>query len=518
MDQETLKKLVLRRHPSYDALKAHWDFLESTYRGGRAWFKENIHKYLKEGDGEFNDRVERAFRFNHTREVVELVNKYLFKGRVARSDDAPKELKDFWKRASRGGDSIEKLMKAVSRKTSISGRVAVVVDTTNRGEAVSKADEKRLGAQVYGYPVKTQSVLDYAFDDMGLLRWVLLFEPARDDDDPFTSSGGFKERYRLWTREAWQLFEVTRKEDGNAIKEVMLIDADAHGLGEVPVVLVDHVESDEPYAVPSLIGDIAYLDRAVANYLSNLDAIIQDQTFSQLAMPAQGIMPGDSDYNKLVEAGTKRIFVYDGEHGGQPFFLSPDPKQAELIVGVINKIIAEIYHSIGMAGERTKQDNTVGIDNSSGVAKAYDFERVNALLAAKAAALQGAENKIARLVLKWHGKEVDLGETFVTYPDNFDVRSLYDEFEIAGQLSLLNAPDTMRREQMKQVIDKLWPQLSTELRSKMEEELDDWPSDGEALGLPAGNRPSLISGQDSQQGQNNKEADEPPSKPSQAAE
>ncbi|MEZ6841312.1 hypothetical protein ABVN80_14665 [Acinetobacter baumannii] len=35
----------------------------------------------------------------------------------------------------------------------------------------------------------------------------------------------------------------------------------------------------------------------------------------------------------------------------------------------INKIIGEIYHTVGLAGERTKQDNAVGIDNSSGVAE-----------------------------------------------------------------------------------------------------------------------------------------------------
>jgi RNA polymerase sigma factor (sigma-70 family) len=97
-------------------------------------------------------------------------------------------------------------------------------------------------------------------------------------------------------------------------------------------------------------------------------------------MPAQGVNAGDEAYDKILELGTKRIFIYDGEGGTQPFYLSPDVKQAELILKVVNKIIAEIYHSVGLAGERTKDDNAQGIDNSSGVAKAYDFERVNSLL------------------------------------------------------------------------------------------------------------------------------------------
>jgi hypothetical protein len=89
---------------------------------------------------------------------------------------------------------------------------------------------------------------------------------------------------------------------------------------------------------------------------------------------------------------------------------------------VINKIINEIYHTVGLAGERTKQDNAMGIDNSSGVAKAYDFERVNAAL----------------------------GEGRCT----------------AGG-----------REQMKTMIDKLFPQLAKDIKAKMLAELKDWPPD-----------------------------------------
>ncbi|WP_323159342.1 hypothetical protein, partial [Pseudomonas marginalis] len=93
--------------------------------------------------------------------------------------------------------------------------------------------------------------------------------------------------------------------------------------------------SQSVYFSPSLIDDIAYLDRAVANYLSNLDAIIQDQTFSQLAIPVQSMMPGDDDHKKVLEFGTKRVFTYDAEGGAQPFHMSPDPKQASMIIQTV---------------------------------------------------------------------------------------------------------------------------------------------------------------------------------------
>ncbi len=112
---------------------------------------------------------------------------------------------------------------------------------------------------------------------------------------------------------------------------------------------------------------------------------------------------------------------------------------------------------------------------SAGVAKAYDFERVNALLAAKADSLEMTENKIVRLVCLWNGEKVDDEQKLVSYPNNFDTRGLYDEFDLAARLMLVDAPDSVRREQMQSVLDKLFPQLPQAKRAEIEKELKDWP-------------------------------------------
>ena len=49
LDVASLKELIERRHPEYDARLAHWNFLEATFEGGREWFASNIFKYVKEG-------------------------------------------------------------------------------------------------------------------------------------------------------------------------------------------------------------------------------------------------------------------------------------------------------------------------------------------------------------------------------------------------------------------------------------------------------------------------------------
>lgn len=476
MDEKTVERFIERRHPHYESLLPHWVFCEQTYHGGKQWFDDNIFRYVKEGDGDYSKRVERSYRFNHTREVVDLVDKYLFKMEIQRNEDAPSFIRDFWKNSTLNNLTITDLMKSISRKSSIFGRAYVVIDSSlpSFEEGVSLAQQRELNGRVYAYIVKPENALDMSYDEQGKLNWILFHEQVRDDSDPFNSDGKMVSQYRLWTRTSWAKIKVS--EQGNK-RVVEFSGMQDHNLGVVPVVEVNHNINDEKWRTYGLVDDVVYLDKAVANYLSNIDQIIQDQTYSQLAMPAQGVLPGEDTYNKLLEMGTKRIFVYDGESNTAPFYLSPDVKQAELILKIINKIINEIYHTVGMAGERTKEDNAKGIDNSSGVAKAYDFERVNALLAAKADALELAENEILSVVAAWYGESIDPSERLVHYPDTFDVRSLDDEFSISAKLALVEAPSSLRREQMDNLVQKLFPTLKNEVIREIRKELESWPPD-----------------------------------------
>jgi len=79
------------------------------------------------------------------------------------------------------------------------------------------------------------------------------------------------------------------------------------------------------------------------------------------------------------------------------------------------------------------------------------------------------------IVAAWNGETID-EDSLLKWPESFDVRGLADEFEVASQLSLISAPDTMRREQMKALMDKLFPTMDRALKETMLDELEnDWP-------------------------------------------
>jgi hypothetical protein len=511
LTEEEMVDLVDRRHPEYLGRLAHWNFCEATYVGGREWFRDgNIFQGVKEGPTEYQERIDRAYRFPHTREVVDLVNKYIFKAKIKRdAEKASKEVQKFWRASMVNRRNIDDFMRLVSERASYLGRPWIVVDTNQTEPDATLLQEKESGARLYAYVVKPQHVLDLGVSEDGDLNWIKIAETKREDEDVL-SSGEIKNRFRVWTKMYWALFEQVSKEDPKTKQTKVvyeLLEAGEHGLGRVPVFPVDHIISDNPYWAMSLVDDIAYLDRAVANYLSNLDAIIQDQTFSQLIMPAQSLLPGDDEMKRLIELGTKRIFTYDATGEGKPEYISPDPKQAPVILAVINKIINEIYHSVGMAGERTKQDNAMGIDNSSGVAKAFDFERLNAVLTSKANALEIAENTLCELVDCWYGQTPEPGSyDLVKYPESFDTRGLADELNIAAQLNLIQAPDKLRQEQMKTLVEKLLPHLSADVVAAIRKEIEtSWPPEPPEAAT-SGSPPSAFSGE-KRQGQNTGKSD-----------
>lgn len=520
-DNKTLTgydEIATRTHPEYASLIKEWLFYRSTYNGGRAWFKDNIFKYFKEGPDEYAERVERAYRANYTREVVDLINKYIFKADVVRSEDADTYLQEFWKNTTLQRRDIEHFMNIACKASSIYGRVWIVIDSNATDDVKSVADKKNAKARVYAYTVNPDDVLDLAYGVDGELDWVKIREFERDDADPFSYTGDIKEQVRLWTRDAWYLLAASPSDDDSETWGI--IDQGKHGLGIVPVTYLDHNESEDYYTSTSLIADIAYLDKAAANYRSNLDAIIQDQTFSQLVIPSEALttVEGDDLAEKLLEFGTKRVFLYaSGETNASPEYIAPDPKQAGVIIAVLNKIITEIYSSVGMGGERTKEDNATGIDNSSGVAKAYDFERMNSLLSNKAKSLEYCENRMVRIVRAWNkGKEPAETEHLVTYSKDFDVRNLADEFDIANNLAIIEGPKTLRQEQMNNLVDKLYPQLKKSLRAEIEKDIkEEWlrePTPDEiatqAYAESGGDlaKPELPKGNGTQ-GQNNKPAD-----------
>jgi hypothetical protein len=246
------------------------------------------------------------------------------------------------------------------------------------------------------------------------------------------------------------------------------IDGAETGLGRVPIVIVDNEEGDQ-WTGQSLVRDIAYLDRAIFNNWSRLDVIVNEQTFSQLVFPVEGLPPEVIEDEKLREKFLKlavnRVLLYSANAAVAPSFISPDASQAEFILTMIERQVKQLYASLGLQNETGEQTTQA----ASGVAKAFDFDKLGKLLAAKADNLEEAETQINELFGLWTNINA---EVITEYPDEFDVRALADEIAMAQELTLLEIGTTFKKEIMKQVALKALPKLDNVTKKKIIDEIE----------------------------------------------
>lgn len=495
-----------RRHPRFNLMVRHWRFMLESYSGGPEYLYKgvmvnqpagmragihnandrNLFKYFKEGQDEYQDRVMRSHRKNYSKKVVDQIRSFIArKPPVRKAESASEVLEKFWKNVDGKGRSIDRFMMIVLQWVEVFGIVWLFVDKP-RGRSATFEDELQDGMP-FVRAVPPYDVLDAGFDSMGKLKWILMREVRRLDDDPMLGSPEIP-HFVLWTRESFKVFRKTL--GGTAAdrktQPFVLVDEGAHGLGEVPFRAVRFSDTDDSFVAPGVLDDIAALDRSIYNKQSQLDTIILDQTFSQLTMPADAVILNNavrSESNadainssreltrrRVLEMGTKRTFLYNGMASHSPKYISPDASQALTIQNEIKKEIEEVYRLAGLLGEVGREVKT-----QTGVSKAYDFDRINKVLAFAAKELEIADQWLAKTAEQWMelGKKREIPTDLIQYPDNFDIIGLLEALEIAIRADEydLHSP-TAEAELRRQMLARLFPNATEKQLKTMMDEIE----------------------------------------------
>jgi hypothetical protein len=515
---EVVFDVTERRHPRFNLMEKHWRFLLESYEGGPEYLykgiqglqnrkpgqhlslvdlnRVNLFQYFKEGNDEFRGRMMRARRVNYCKKIANQLRAFVArKPPVRRVESAPSNLQRFWKNADGRGRDIDRTMGLALQWSEVFGIVWACVDKSREvfETAASERDEGMPYVKFY-FPF---DVLDAGFDDLGRLKWILVREVRRADPDPELPSplidhyiAWDRRRYRAWVKNRDQRTEV------NDRAPMLQVEEGIHNLGFVPFIPIRFAESDDHFVSPGLLDDIAYLDRAVFNHSSQLDTIIYDQTFSQLVMPTDGLVLNEPERmetgegsvtvvtadrertrRRILETGTKRVFLFNGQASHAPQYISPDATQADVVRQTIKDETDEIYRTANLLGDVGRDVRT-----QTGVSKAYDFDRLNKVLAFAAQELQIAEFLIAEMVLRWLKpfkiddvtSPVTLPPDLVSYPENFDIMGLLETLDIAFRSDEygLDSP-TADRLMHEQVIRKLLPHATTEDMKKIMKDLED---------------------------------------------
>jgi hypothetical protein len=273
-----------------------------------------------------------------------------------------------------------------------------------------------------------------------------------------------QERFRLWLKTSdgvlWILF---RKNDDGQPEEL------ERGIATIPRIPLVRLSRTGG----SLAEDIAPLDRKIFNYESLLDQILYDQTFSTLRLPWNGRLEDFYEQWELT-LGTKSILPYNPAAGAAPDFIAPDANQGELILKAIDQGINRIYQAKNLLDTVNGTQNTS--TPASGIARGYDFEKLNAGLASFADDLEKTERELATLVHRWEGVTETVSTDWIDYPDTFDVKTLLQDLDESRQLAQSVTSPTFQQYLQHRLVQKAAPKLPTALSQTIRQEIENTPT------------------------------------------
>jgi hypothetical protein len=217
--------------------------------------------------------------------------------------------------------------------------------------------------------------------------------------------------FRIWTRETIQLVRY----HGDEAQVVETID---NPIGKIPAVHLPSNRSVVRGIGISDISDVAYMQQAIYQELSEIEQLIRISNHPTLV----------KTYDTDASAGAGAVINISDDMDGalKPYQMQPSGANLDAIRASITDKIDAINRMSHMGAVRGTEAIT-----QSGVAMQTEFQMLNAKLSEKADILELAEEQLWQLWCTWQGH--DLHEVEISYPDSFDIRDYESELRYLQQ-------------------------------------------------------------------------------------
>lgn len=415
-------------HEEYQNFKNRWDFLQRSYSGGAQYRMGNyLTKYVMESTGEYVSRLSQTPLDNHCKSIIHIYNSFLFRNPPKRNfgnlEGLP-EIEHFLSDADLEGRDFDAFMRDVNIQSSIYGHCLVLVDKPAVAVG-TRAEELQQGIRPYVNLFTPENIIDWEFERLpsGLyeLSFLRLLETEQRAYQKAT-----KYYLRTFTREKIYLEEY----NPNKKKTLTLIEEMDNNLGKIPAVFVYAQRSPVRGIGVSDIGDIADMQNAIYNELSEIEQTIRLSGHPTLV----------KTFDTEASAGAGAIINLPNEldPGLRPELLQPSGQSIDMIINSIENKVKAIDRMAHMGSVRAIETRSM-----SGIALQTEMLQLDTKLIEKAKNLQLAEEHIFRLFAQWQNMAWD-GE--IKYPSVFNIRDRNYEMDILKKAADCNPQNPMVRQ------------------------------------------------------------------------
>ena len=413
-------------HTDYKKLAQQWEFLVRSYYGGTEYkFGSYLHKYSLELDNEYDLRLDATPLDNHCRNVVQVYSSFLFRQPPRRdlgklTDDM--SVQGFIDDADLDGRNFNTLMKDASTYSMIYGACWLFVDkpTTNVG---TRAEELNQDIRPYVSIVTPENVTNWKYERLANGKYDLTEIVVRED---ISEEGTM---YRVWTRDTISLCMLPEKGEPVILEEL------PNKLGKIPAVVLYSQRSPRRYIGISSLVDVAELQQAIYNELSEIEQLIRLTNHPSL-VKTDGV-------EASAGAGSIVLMPDDLDPNLKPYQLQPSGASLDSVMNSIKDKVSAIDRISHLGAVRTIRETP-----TSGIALRTEFNMLNAKLSEQADLLELAEEQVWDLFALYQGMKYE-GE--IDYPNNFDIRDYAGDLDFYTKAKLAG----VKSETFNKEVDKL---------------------------------------------------------------
>lgn len=396
---------LVATNAAYQNNQADWGFHLNSYLGGTNYQAgEYLLKYIQEDDKEYAKRIDLTPLDNHCKNVVSIYSSFVWRvsptrnlGALTEDQAAIAMLDD----ADLDGRSFNAFMRDAQTWSDVYGHCWVMVDKP-ASNAKTRAEELAQETRPYLNLITPENVLDWTYERAPSGRYVLTYFKVRES----------QQGENLIIRE-WSPMEiVTYKTNG---KDVEVLESMENPLGVIPAVALYGQRSPVKGIGVSSIGDVANMQRAIYNELSEIEQIIRISNHPSLVKSA----------STDASAGAGGVITVEDDEIMKPYLLQPSAASLTSIMASIEAKTESINRMSHMGAVRGSEALTM-----SGVALQSEFQLLNAKLSEKADLLELAEEQIWDLFCMWQEVPNDIS---IDYPDSFDLRDYATELSFLQQ-------------------------------------------------------------------------------------
>ena len=262
------KDQALDTHKDYKETVNNWEYFIRSYNGGYDYtLGQYLNRYNLELDNEFNQRLANTPCDNHCKNIIQIYSSFLFRVKASRDFGAMADepsLESFLKDADLDGNNFNSVIKQAQNYASIYGHCFMILDKPAI-QTRTRADELNQDIRPYVSIVTPENALDWNFKREVNGKYYLDYLKVREEVD---KDGGTY--FRLWFPD--RIETIYSKDDRS---DPTIIDTADNLIGKIPAVILYNSKSHKKGIGQSDLTDIADLQKAIYNELSEVEQLIR---------------------------------------------------------------------------------------------------------------------------------------------------------------------------------------------------------------------------------------------------